>query len=856
MKYLFVIGALLLVLGLYGAPRASAEPAAAVAIEFNLPAGTLGDALNLLSRRAGVTLSYEERLVQGFNVQALQGSYTSEAALLLLLQNTGLQLVPVGDSGWLIRPASTKPDNLVLGAVRVGGGAGSEGIYAHASGVARVNRTDIDRSGPRHASEILQATPGVATITNEQNPAVAVQIRGLKDFGRVNMNIDGMRQNYQRTGHQQRNGEMYFDTEFLSSVEITKGAASGLGGAGTTAGVATFRTLEATDILQDDSKAAGRLRLNSGLGQWRNGQELSGSLALAARASDTIDVVLAYSQRNSDEYEPGKNGDALLYSTNPDYSYTTPATIVNGTSQDMESLLLKASWLVAEEHLFKFTYLASDTVYRESAMQNDSQAYDVWLCKSPPAFYEEFCATFEYDPENVYPLTSSSQVNNKNYALDYEFDSAHPYINVAAKAYFVTTDSQLQSASQGLNVIAQTDTFGGYAKNNAQFHPTQHWKINWDFGVEGFRDTTKPAANSTTMTGQQLADASGVTPEGRRSMVSGFNSVTIDYADWLQLTPGLRYDLYHLWGTARYNGYIRKDTYIVNVDHTFGKWLPTLGIAVKPWAPVQFFANAGLGWRPPAITETLISGSPPGHAIAVPSYPNWTLEPEETRSVEFGVNVNLSGLISDSDRLKIKLLHFNNETENYIFLASAVGLPGEPRPGSFNNMFANALDKVTFKGEEFSLDYDAQHWYVGVEVTRMEREGDLLAPWYPAGGEPPPGTLGPIAAGRTQYFPVPPEYTGAITLGMRLFNQKLDAGVQWRYTDQSGNPGFLELNENVNVAESQVTDLYASWNFGEVRAGINLKNLFDREYIMAQGDSWVRTYAPGRTLTANVQWRF
>ncbi|WP_232462846.1 TonB-dependent receptor plug domain-containing protein, partial [Pseudomonas fragi] len=61
---------------------------------------------------------------------------------------------------------------------------------------------------------------------------LSVNIRGIQDYGRVNMNVDGMRQDFSVNGHQHRNGVMLIDPQMISSVEIDKGTQSGMGGAG------------------------------------------------------------------------------------------------------------------------------------------------------------------------------------------------------------------------------------------------------------------------------------------------------------------------------------------------------------------------------------------------------------------------------------------------------------------------------------------------------------------------------------------------------------------------------------------------------------------------------------------------
>jgi heme acquisition protein HasR len=89
--------------------------------------------------------------------------------------------------------------------------------------------------------------PGVYTSQSRQPWRVSVNIRGLQDFGRVNVMIDGTRQNYQQSGHGS-NGSVYLDPELLGGVDIAKGASSTVGGAGMIAGIVNFRTLEVADL--------------------------------------------------------------------------------------------------------------------------------------------------------------------------------------------------------------------------------------------------------------------------------------------------------------------------------------------------------------------------------------------------------------------------------------------------------------------------------------------------------------------------------------------------------------------------------------------------------------------------------
>ena len=103
------------------------------------------------------------------------------------------------------------------------------------------DRSTIERLQPNSVSELLRDVPGVETSDNHNDPAQSIGIRGLQDFGRVNVMIDGARQNFQVSGHA-RNGTFYLEPELIGSVDITRGPTSAIYGSGAIGGVVNFAT--------------------------------------------------------------------------------------------------------------------------------------------------------------------------------------------------------------------------------------------------------------------------------------------------------------------------------------------------------------------------------------------------------------------------------------------------------------------------------------------------------------------------------------------------------------------------------------------------------------------------------------
>ncbi len=821
---------------------------------YDLPAGPLAGTLNRIAREGRLALTLDAASIGNRVSSPVRGQYTAVDALKRALEGSGMELVQTELGNYTLREIP-KPVAGDMEMPEITVRAAATGIYSQPRAEGRINREHMDRTGPRHASEILQSTPGVATVTNEQIPSVSVNVRGLKDFGRVNMNIDGMRQNYQRTGHQQRNGEMFFDPELLSSVDIVKGPSSGVGGAGSSGGAASFRTLMASDVLRDsDERFGARLRLSSGIPEWDNGQEPSGSVAIAVLPTENTDLLLAWSRKKTDEYEPGHRGQAYVYPQD----YAVPANIVNGTGMDTESLLAKAGWNITPAQRLQFTWLGFRAAFSESSMISDD-AYLAYYCSQAGQSDPATCAGFVYDHDSVYPISSSSNLDNANLAVDYTWNPDSPWLDMAAKTYVVRTRNDNVSASQGIYSKTQTDTLGYQLSNHAYLALPFEGRLDVTAGYEYFRDETRPGQDSTTLTGGSVVLADGSTPEGSREIGSFFADTQWFFWDErLRLQAGIRRDAYRLWGTVAYRN--QSVDVIRHVDREQSKVLGTWGASLRLWEHVQVFYNAGNAWRPPAITETLISGSPAGHPTAVPSSPNWTLLPEETFSQELGINFTTRQVFSDHDSLMVKFTRFQNETENYIFLMNYVGFPGDAYPSLSQSMFANAVDPIRFFGEELQASYDAGRWFAELTATHLQREGHTYSWWWPAGGAacaPGCNTVRRSDYTGGLYDPVPPEYTAALNLGLRLLQGRVELGTTGRYTGRSGSAtggAPVDASQGGYVNSSQVFDLWGSWRpSARLRFGFNLRNLTDRQYLQAQGDAYVRSYAPGRTLTASVE---
>ena len=104
-------------------------------------------------------------------------------------------------------------------------------------------------------SDLFNGMPGVWFADRGDDPGSAINIRGLQDFGRVAVVVDGATQDFQRSGHF-ANGQFYLDPELLGGVDVVRGPVANIYGSGAIGGVASFRTKDLSDILLPGEWAA------------------------------------------------------------------------------------------------------------------------------------------------------------------------------------------------------------------------------------------------------------------------------------------------------------------------------------------------------------------------------------------------------------------------------------------------------------------------------------------------------------------------------------------------------------------------------------------------------------------------
>lgn len=682
----------------------------------------------------------------------------------------------------------------VIGQMLRGWQGASDAVYDTPGSVAEIGREAIEqRAGARNTGDLFRGVAGVDAVIDRQNPGLNVNIRGLQDQGRVNMSVDGARQNFQQSGHG-ATAVAYIDPELISRIDIDKGPTSTAGGAGVIGGVVNFRTLEFEDIAFPEKD--GGVRLNTTTGT--NAYDFNGSLAAAGKVGEAFEVVAALAHKQLGEYDAGKLGELV---------YSGPGEAAEFTTQDQWSWLLKASGEIAENHKVKLTYTGLDARFGTG---NDR-------------------------------FTDTNKIDTHTIVADYAWTPGEWWADLAVKAYYTrTANDQFRPAridDTGVQTLSASrvdyaiGTLGGSVSNTSRFS-VPLFDVALTYGGEYFRDKTDTASvfdNPTDdPTGTQFT---GSNPVGERHVGGGFARAEFKRGEWLQILAGGRYDRFEMTGdTLALDVDPPRD---VALDQSGGRFSPTGTVAVTPLKGVQFYTSYEEGYRPPNLIEALIGGEHIGGGIK--NLPNVNLKPEISKTYEAGVNLKADGLLTPDDAFRAKASIYSTEVSNFITYAAYANFA--------YNTAVNLKGKTRLKGKEFEANYDAGFFYVGGTAAFIDaRYGqDYEIPNNPGGFQ---DLLSIYLA---------PKRKLALDGGVRFFDRKLIVGG--RVTKVTPEDQIGQFFGGYEYTRYTLLDAYASWKISEnfmLRAGV--ENIRDVAYVEALGARL--SPSPGRTFTVGASARF
>ncbi|MER9854382.1 MULTISPECIES: TonB-dependent hemoglobin/transferrin/lactoferrin family receptor [unclassified Mesorhizobium] len=527
---------------------------------------------------------------------------------------------------------------------------------------SHVGQEQLDRRMATTPNAMLLGVPGVAAQADARRVSTSINIRGLQDFGRVAVIVDGARQNFQRSDHGTQS-TFYIDPELVKSVDVIRGPVANTYGSGAIGGVVFFDTKDAGDFLKPEETWAGSVT-----GRYEsNGKGWTTSASGAYRLNENWDVLGNIVYRNYDDYKDG-GGDT-----------------VKGTGFDVLSGLLKTTIRPTDNSELKLGWVGSSDGWNEisggvpvndvdlksntfTARYNITDEDKSWLDLHINTSYNKT----NLDLTSLVPLNRFDPSTGLPVVLPAGSTST---FDIGTTSIDIWNTSRFETAG-----IAHELTYGG----------------DW--------------AGDNVETGGTAGGDSFYTPSGKRNVSGAYVQDKLTW-EWLEVIAGLRYDNYSL----------KDDTHETSGD----RLSPRITVGVSPFdsaslAGLQFYGTYAEGYRSPSLSETLISGRHPA-GVTFPFLPNPNLRPETGKTVEFGVNYKQNDILEADDALRIKAAYFNNDVEDYIDgvtlsrfdpTAGCPSGPGIPICFQYQNFAKAKIDGFELEGV-----YDAGWGYAGLSAS-------------------------------------------------------------------------------------------------------------------------------------------
>ncbi|MDX8521200.1 TonB-dependent receptor plug domain-containing protein [Mesorhizobium sp. VK23D] len=234
-------------------------------------------------------------------------------------------------------------DSTLLDKILVISRTGETAIQSLAS-ASHVDRKQLDRRMATTPNEMLLGVPGVTVQADARRVSSSINIRGLQDFGRVAVIVDGARQDFQRSDHGTQS-TFYVDPELIKSVDVIRGPVANTYGSGAIGGVVFFDTKDAEDFLKPEETWAGSLT-----GRYEsNGKGWTTSASGAYRFNENWDALGNIVYRDYGDYKNGV-GDTVA-----------------GTGFDVLSGLLKTTVRPTENSELKLGWVGSSDGWTETS---------------------------------------------------------------------------------------------------------------------------------------------------------------------------------------------------------------------------------------------------------------------------------------------------------------------------------------------------------------------------------------------------------------------------------------------------------------------------------------------------------
>ncbi len=826
----------------------SLQAMAADPVALDLPAQSLAASLSAVAQKTRIQLLFDEEQLRNVKARPLQGRFTAQEAIVLLLKGGNFTLVMI-DKTFVVRQNEPEPSPrnsaIQLGAMSILGDG--KAVDASTVGRSTLTQDDIDRHQPDNIPALLGTLPGITMGGSMKPGGQTINIWGLGDAEDVPMTVDGAtKSSFER--YQQ--GTIFIEPELIKSIEVEKGPHSPETGNGGFGGTVHMETKDAPDLLEKGRNSGTMVKY----GYASNNHEQTYSGAVYGRTDDgKADALVFLTQRNADDMK------LAATAPNPGNQYPINPQRLPNSGQDLDAGLFKLNLNLTDEQSLKLSYSRSQS---ERWTPFSSQSYP-----TPPTASN----IKQYGYENALKrFLANRNTTDTTWSGKYEYKPLdNPLVDLQVKYSTSRTDQtderdataffQLATGGRRMDVAYKDRELE--IKNTSLFD-TGSLQHALTAGIQirkHARETEMwmPGTNYNNATYNYGHFQPAFMPQGKVDANAFFIQDAVTLGDFT-LTPSLRYD------HVRNRGEGNDAPYYDNPDPTFGHdysdqtytgWSPRLAGFWRVTPTQGLFADYSKTWRAPVIDEQYeVQGL--GSRTATST----NLDPERITALRLGSISNFSKLLTDNDNLLVRTTLYHNRIEDEIFKATGVGCENQALnggtissacpPGALSN-YRN-IGGMTIKGFEVESFYDSDHVFgqLSYSYTTGKRDNAYTNPW------------GPAVWARD----IPPA-KWVVVLGTKL--PSLDTRIGWQgiYVRKSdrlpsdlyhGGPGssvgdaFYDQYPNDSYV---VQSLFAQWKPQQrylkgTEVNVTVDNLTNRNYRPElSGD---RAYSEGRNLKVSL----
>ncbi|HIE4214883.1 TPA: TonB-dependent receptor domain-containing protein [Proteus mirabilis] len=651
--------------------------------------------------------------------------------------------------------------------------------------------------------KMLRYIPGITLSGSGVTNGANIMMRGYDQKG-VKILVDGISQPLENTMN--RLGGIFLEPSLISRINVKHGASSTLHGDGAMGGVVSFYTLDPHSILSSDQQLGAKIFSSISSAD----HHFSYGGIIAAR-HDIAEGLFAYSQRQRG-----------------------PLLLANGEKMEnhehIKNFFAKAYLYPTENQtlLFSARHYSNAGKQREVLHRMKGHGNDTSNQMQRETLQKNYAITHYYTSD------TNSWLDLTTYIYYSQFNINQTYL----------TDNKLTAADLRNKVQGKIGTLESRTQSTYGVKLEDHAKINW------FDTFAQSFIVGTELYQQKMVSNEPTKnfPLAKMNYIAGwvkssFNTPILP----LTLTTGVRYHYYkNIPGKELNTFFSRFTSKLLQAKKHASSYQgisENITLTYTPTNWLQLYSTYSTSSRAPTLSE-MFNDSFHFKLFVFDSHwvPNPDLQPEKNSMWEHGANFSFQHMLSQHDRLSLKLAYFDTKSIDYITYGpwNANSIFGKINLQAFN------IPKALIEGADLSLHYFHPLITIGLSYNRTH-------------------TL--ELTTRETISPVRPEVLTAF-IEFPIPKTTLSLGWSGKFASATENKGTHigqaphVKGKTTNRLQEEIVQYpgygihdfsisYQSQNNKDIQAALVLSNAFNKEFYSALG-----VPQEGRNIKMSVSYRW